>query len=148
MEFRKINIDKLLKIFDKKNSRSAAPKSLFVEFFDQSIGKQSKLSSSNNYIEIKPMSVIFFGKRKSVLQCTQFPICLSWASTIHKVQGLTLDSVAVDIGSKVFSSGMSYVALSRVTKFKGLHLLDFHPNSLKVSPDVKAEMERLQAILV
>jgi len=42
------------------------------------------------------------------------PMRLAWASTIHKVQGLTLQKVQIDARSRFMGSpGMSYVALSR-----------------------------------
>ena len=54
----------------------------------------------------------------------QLPLKLAWAITIHKAQGLTLDSVVVDVGKKEFSSGLSFVACSRVRTVT--HLL-LHP---------------------
>ena len=41
----------------------------------------------------------------------QFPIKLGWAVTIHKAQGLTLESCSIDLGSGAFATGQTYVAL-------------------------------------
>ncbi|MBD5213497.1 MAG: tetratricopeptide repeat protein, partial [Bacteroidales bacterium] len=52
----------------------------------------------------------------------QYPIRLAWALTIHKSQGLTFNRVIIDLGRGAFSSGQSYVALSRSTSLDGLTL--------------------------
>lgn len=69
------------------------------------------------------------GKRKYAIvqeelgQFSQFPIKLGYALTTHKVQGLTLDKVNVDLGPRgAFAAGQAYVALSRVTSLEGLRL--------------------------
>lgn len=52
----------------------------------------------------------------------QFPISLGWAITIHKSQGMTLDSVRIDLGRGAFCSGQTYVALSRCRTLEGISL--------------------------
>ena len=47
---------------------------------------------------------------------------LGWAVTIHKSQGLSLDSVRIDLGRGAFAPGQTYVALSRCRSIGGIHL--------------------------
>lgn len=52
----------------------------------------------------------------------QYPLKLAWAITIHKSQGLTFKNVIIDIGNGAFSSGQTYVALSRCVSIDGICL--------------------------
>ena len=58
----------------------------------------------------------------------QYPLILAFAITIHKCQGLSLDTAIIDLSQEVFGDGMAYVALSRVCTLSGLHLKYFQPN--------------------
>ena len=71
-----------------------------------------------------------------VASIKQVPLVLAWAITIHKSQGMTLDTILCDL-SQVFAAGQAYVALSRVKSLDGLYLKGFKPGLLKVNPRVK-----------
>ena len=75
---------------------------------------------------------------------TQFPITLAWASTIHKVQGKTMNEIVVDM-SKRFHAGQAYVAFSRVRNLGGLHIKSFNPKAITANNDVRKEMDRLRS---
>ena len=53
------------------------------------------------------------------------PLSLSWAITIHKSQGMSLDRVTVDLGKTEFAAGMTFVALSRARRFDGIRVTSF-----------------------
>ena len=67
----------------------------------------------------------------------QFPIKLGWAVTIHKSQGLTLESCSVDLGTGAFATGQAYVALSRCKNLNSLHLQrELKVSDALVDPDI------------
>jgi ATP-dependent DNA helicase PIF1 len=81
----------------------------------------------------------------------QFPLCLAWAMTIHKIQGATLSMAEIDIGRSIFECGQTYVALSRVKSLEGLYLSSFSAQNIRANekvvafydtiPDVEYELE-------
>lgn len=55
----------------------------------------------------------------------QIPLILSYALSIHKSQGQTLQRVKIDLGG-TFEMGQAYVALSRATSLQTLQVLNFN----------------------
>jgi ATP-dependent DNA helicase PIF1 len=74
---------------------------------------------------------------------SQIPLIYSWAITIHKAQGSTLDLALIDIGSTIFEYGQAYVALSRVKSLDSLYIWDLNPNAFRVHPKVKTYLDTL-----
>ena len=81
----------------------------------------SELVKFNNISE--PMLIGYYNwnseTNKSVC-VSQIPLIYAWAITIHKAQGVTLESALINIGSSIFEYGQSYVALSRVKSLEGI----------------------------
>ncbi|EMG45970.1 RRM3 ATP-dependent DNA helicase RRM3 [Candida maltosa Xu316] len=74
----------------------------------------------------------------------QLPLILSWAMTIHKSQGQTLDRVKVDL-KRIFENGQMYVALSRATTRERLEVKNFASAKIKAAPIVKHYYEQVEA---
>ena len=62
----------------------------------------------------------------------QIPLKTAWAITIHKSQGMTLDSAIISAGA-IFTDGQCYVCLSRVRSMDGLYLESFSPDIVSAS---------------
>jgi len=82
------------------------------------------LFDNGHQTKISRIGVLFELMKGIYVHRKQFPISLSYSITIHKCQGLSLNCAIANIGRSVFGCGMSYVALSRVTRLAGLHLID------------------------
>ena len=77
------------------------------------------------------------------IQYSQIPLVVAYAITIHKSQGATLDSVAIDCEG-IFEVSQFYVALSRAKNPEKLYIKNFKRGVLKVSNKVLKYYEGLQ----
>jgi hypothetical protein len=83
---------------------------------------------------------------KEEFKYVQFPLAPAWALTIHKAQGMTLDSVEIDLGRGAFAPGQAYVALSRARSMETLRLTrPINPRDVQVDPAIAEGLARLGA---
>ena len=84
--------------------------------------------------------------RKDPLSRKQVPLILSYAMSIHKAQGQSLDRVVIDLRN-IFEKGQSYVALSRAKTPQTLQVLGFEKSKVFVHPRVLDFHKRLDSAL-
>ncbi len=76
-----------------------------------------------------------------------FPVNLAYASTIHKIQGTTLERMHADLNA-LWEPGQAYVALSRARNAKAVTLAGWGESSIHADPQVQAFYEdRLEEFL-
>ena len=88
--------------------------------------RSSYLGRQNFWVPIDKCETEISIKKKSAsrsIKCTQFPLTLAWASTVHKVQGRSLEQGLIDFDlqkEKSFGPGQMYTALSGVKTYDNL----------------------------
>ena len=131
-------------------NESNKPTTLYIKFDDENAGKTLINSNANSFArENHLVPKVRPGKPSSPeIHRIQFPVALSWACTVHKVQGLTLENVVVSLElhkQRSFNYGQIYVALSCATSLQGLHILgEIQSKHIKANPKVHKEYERLR----
>ena len=105
------------------------------------LGKVCSLSKDNMKVELESgdiydvvpeiwenMQYAYNEEKKVVVENVlgtfkQYPVKPAWALTVHKSQGLTFNNIIIDFAGGAFSSGQTYVALSRCTSLEGIVML-------------------------
>ena len=105
-----------------------------------------QFDNSNSVHDIERVQSKFIVMKKFYIYREQFPLILAYAITIHKCQGLSLNSAIMDLSSNIFSPGMAYVALSRVKTLSGVHLTAFERECIIVSAKSLEESNRLRGL--
>uniref|UniRef100_A0A1X7V3I5 DNA helicase Pif1-like 2B domain-containing protein n=1 Tax=Amphimedon queenslandica TaxID=400682 RepID=A0A1X7V3I5_AMPQE len=95
--------------------------------------------------DIERVTSRFMLSKSLYIHRKQFPLILSYAITIRKCQGLSLDAAIIDLLTDVFRDGMAYVALFCVHTLNGLHLLSCDPLSVEVSSPCINEISHLRS---
>ncbi|TKS65922.1 ATP-dependent DNA helicase PIF1 [Collichthys lucidus] len=120
------------------------PAAIHVEFENPNVGKIQRLkakrvSEHSTIIEVQEDQVTHDGGIRR-----QVPLCLSWAVTIHKCQGLTVERAVVSL-KKIFAPGQAYVALSRLKSLGGLQIEDFKQSAIYCDNKITLAMESMPA---
>jgi hypothetical protein len=92
-------------------------------------------TTSGKIINVLPATWVIEEDGKIKAQIMQYPLRLAWAITVHKSQGMSLDSAQIDL-SRAFENGMGYVALSRIRSLPGLFLEGLNDAALRVDEEV------------
>ena len=78
---------------------------------------------------------VFEKSKSSILH---LPLKVSYALSIHKSQGMTIDALEIDLGDNIFTCGQAYTALSRAKSLRSIRVMDVSKDSFKINPFVKA----------
>lgn len=89
---------------------------------------------NGNIVTMNPASWQMMDGETVLAEVAQVPLRCAWAITIHKSQGMTLDSAVMDL-KRTFAPGMGYVALSRVERLDGLYLTGVNERMFLMSDD-------------
>lgn len=92
--------------------------------------------TQGNFHNITYYKDIFDKKSKSYI--LHMPLKVSYALSIHKSQGMTIDAVEIDLGDNIFTCGQAYTALSRAKSLKSIKIIEVSKQSFKINPFVKA----------
>ena len=116
---------------------SDLPSAVIVLFDDEQL-RQISMSQHpmlNGAFPVERFEVRFPVRRvNSFVEATrlQIPLKVAFATTIHKIQGQSLDGVVVSMKGH-FGPGQAYVAISRCKTLENLFITDFNSKSFKVN---------------
>src|ERR1700712_4584762 len=79
---------------------------------------------------VKPIRQTIEDYGQDPYQRWQLPIDLGFASTVHRVQGMTLDDIVISLDETFFDSGQAYVALTRTKRLDQIRLLKFDKRAI------------------
>ncbi|OXA51126.1 ATP-dependent DNA helicase PIF1 [Folsomia candida] len=118
------------------------PATVQVKFDDPRI-----CGNSDGIFDLRPEDVVYNnGRGGEEIRRRMLPIVLCWAVTVHKVQGITVDTAVIYLGPELFAHGQAYVALSRVRTLDGVAILQQDDTKLcqELNQKLVAEMRRLR----
>ena len=125
------------------------PKTVFVHFDSPRIGSKLRCTQSipskySGCIPIKPHKdtmTVKLNRKAVILTREQEPLKLSWAVTVHKVQGQTTSQAVVSM--KHHTKAMAYVALSRVSSIDGMYLVDYDSSKIFFDEGISKEIAKM-----
>ena len=128
-------------ILFKNEGPPSLPVAVFISF-DKYEGPTISTSEGVKVVPIVPIKRTWEGKNGAQYSRLQVPICLAWAVTVHKSQGLILAKSKIDIGNREFAAGLSFVAVSRVRSLGDLYFKGFNFDRLVQNKNSRRLQER------
>jgi hypothetical protein len=99
----------------------AIPAFVIIDFAAYTGPAFFKEEGRKTWVPLPPSTAEWYGDQSVTHSRTQFPIQLAWALTTWKAQGMTISGqVFAPFAESEKSSGLSYVALSRLTEWNNL----------------------------
>lgn len=94
--------------------------SKFIYIFNQ-FRYNGPTYNNSGCVPIKPVEATWTSKG-ILCKREQLPLVIAYGFTIHKAQGMTLQSRVIDIGEREMQLGLTYVGFSRVREWNNLAL--------------------------
>jgi hypothetical protein len=124
---------------------------IYVKFYNPNVGREAQKSSKYpGSVPVKAVTVPFNPKENCsvFVERTQYPGMLGWGVTVHRAQGSTYEKMIAHIALPQGSyfqckPGQIYTMLSRAKTRKGLKIIGFDSNSLKINSESIQEIARL-----
>ena len=136
------------------HNRNRPSGTTWVQFDHAHVGEKTRYDYRHLFVQgikmtwtpIKPLTAQFAVGRNRTHQVArkQFPLRPAAAKTIHRSQGDTESRIVVNFNIRRAIPRIHYVGLSRVTRIEGLYIIDLCESKMAITPDVKAEMQRLR----
>lgn len=129
---------------------------IYVKFDDNTAGmtlqSKDRYAVSCQSVPIERSEATFSLNKRNIsspiIKRTQFPLMLSYACTVHKVQGLTMDRAVISFDlerQRNFNPGQMYVAMSRVKSIHGLYFTgQYSASAFTCNSRVSTEYARLR----
>lgn len=121
-------------------TRNIAPESLIVNGTRGTIMEFTPLGVVIKLLDNRLFIVSYFevksNDHEDLINFFYIPLTLSWAMSIHKSQGATIDALEIDLGDSIFAAGQAYVAISRARNQKSVKITDLSKRSIKTSAEV------------
>ena len=125
---------------------------ILIRFDNKEVGRQLR-NSQKEKSDLTPIGKISFSyslgsikkEHAATAKVVQFPIKLSWASTVHTFQGQTIKPPVTLVGhmESIFARAQAYVLFGRVMSLDQLYLTSCSDQVIKVSPEALEETKQL-----
>ena len=128
-------------LFKENQGPPSLPIAVLISF-DNYTGPTISNLEGERVVPIVPIRRTWESKSRVICLRLQIPVCLAWAITVYKSQGLTLKKAIVDLGDREFTVGLTFVAVSRVCILEDLLIKPFSFERLQQIKDCKRLQER------